>query len=134
MKYVRFLFTLTLVFTLCSAFSFKGKTEKKVYAFGFAASFKDTVAYYTDIQELDSVSLTALGFLPQRDLYSYQLKNYLEYDLNKPDYTCMIFFSDNKSKLEQEANKVKGKYTKNAIALQAIDPAAFKFVKPEIEE
>ncbi|MDO4163438.1 MAG: hypothetical protein Q4D56_03490 [Bacteroides sp.] len=130
MKFIRIVFALTLVFTLCSAFSFKGKTEKQVYAFGFAASFKDTVAYYTEIQVLDSVQLTALGLLPQRDLYSYQLKNYLEYDLNKADYTCMIFFSESKAKLEQEANKVKSKYVKDNV-LQAIDPSAFKFMKPE---
>mgnify|MGYP006873686016 FL=1 len=81
MKYVRILFAVALVFMVCSAFSFKkGKGEKAVYAFGVAASFNDTVVYFTDIQVLDSVKLDKGGFLPKRDLYTYQLKNYLEYD------------------------------------------------------
>ena len=64
--------------------------------FGIAASFNDSVVYCTEIQVLDSTALDKNGFLPKRDLYSYQLKNYLEYDLKKPDYTCMIYFSESK--------------------------------------
>ena len=118
---------------VCSAFSFKkGKGEKAVYAFGVAASFNDTVVYFTDIQILDSVKLDKGGFLPKRDLYTYQLKNYLEYDLKSLDYTCMIYFSENKKKLEKEAAKVKSKYKKNkTIVLMPIAPEAFRFKKPE---
>ena len=71
------------------------------------------------------------GFLPKRDLYSYQLKNYLEYDMKKPDYTCMIYFSESKKKLEKEAVKVKAKYKKGTMALQTIAPDKFSFKKPE---
>ena len=133
MKYVRILFAVALVFMVCSAFSFKkAKGEKAVYAFGVAASFNDTVVYFTAIQPLDSVELDKNGFLPKRDLYTYQLKNYLEYDLRCPDYTCMIYFSENMSKLEKEAAKVKGKYKKNkTIVLMPIDSEAFRFKKPE---
>lgn len=133
MKYVRILFAVALVFMVCSAFSFKkGKGEKAVYAFGVAASFNDTVVYFTAIQLLDSVELDKNGFLPKRDLYTYQLKNYLEYDLRCPDYTCMIYFSENKSKLEKEAAKVKGKYKKSkTMVLMPIDSEAFRFKKPE---
>ena len=131
MKYVRILCAVALVFALCSAFTMKDK-EKAVYAFGVAASFNDSIVYYTDIQVLDSVELDKNGFLPKRDLYTYQLKNYLEYNLKKPDYTCMIYFSENKKKLEKESAKVKGKYKKNkSIVLMPIDPYAFRFKKPE---
>ena len=101
MKYVRILCAVALVFALCSAFTMKDK-GKAVYAFGVAASFNDSIVYYTDIQVLDSIELDKNGFLPKRDLYTYQLKNYLEYNLKKPDYTCMIYFSENKKKLEKE--------------------------------
>ncbi len=135
MKYVRILFAVALVFMVCSAFSFKkgkGDKEKAVYAFGVAASFNDTVVYFTDIQALDSVKLDKNGFLPKRDLYTYQLKNYLEYDLRCLDYTCMIYFSENKKKLEKEAAKVKSKYKKNkTIVLMPVAPEAFRFKKPE---
>lgn len=130
MKYVKILFAVALVFTLCSAFTLKGG-HKPVYVFGVAASFNDSVVYCTEIQLVDSVSLDKNNFLPKRDLYSYQLKNHVEYSLNKPDYTCMIYFAESKSKLEKEAAKVKAKYQKSALSLQTIDPAAFTFKKPE---
>ena len=50
MKYVKILFAIALVFTMCSAFSLKKGSHKPVYAFGISASFTDTVVYYTDIQ------------------------------------------------------------------------------------
>ena len=115
MKYVRILCAVALVFALCSAFTMKDK-EKAVYAFGVAASFNDSIVYYTDIQVLDSVELDKNGFLPKRDLYTYQLKNYLEYNLKKPDYTV----------------KVKGKYKKSKnMVLQVVKPEAFTFAKPQ---
>ena len=132
MKYVKILLAVALVFTFCSAFSFKKGTNKPVYAFGVSASFTDTVVYYTGIQLLDSVYLDKDGFLPRRDLYSYQFKNYLELEQNIPNRTCMIYFSENKAKLEKEATKVMAKYKKNkSVALQKIDPDKFRFIKPE---
>lgn len=80
---------------------------------------------------MDSTALDKNGFLPKRDLYSYQLKNYLEYDLKKPDYTCMVYFSESKKKLEKEAVKVKAKYKKGTMVLQAIESGKFSFKKPE---
>lgn len=132
MKYLKILLTVALAFTLCSAFSIKKGSHKPVYAFGISASFADTVVYYTDIQLLDSVHLDKNGFLPHRELYSYQLKNFLEYDMNQPDRTCMIYFSDSKKKIDKEASKVLGKYKKNTtIVLKKIDPEKFRFTKPE---
>lgn len=130
MKYIRLIMAATLVFTLCSAFTMKSK-EKPVYAFGIAASFNDSVVYYTEIQLLDSVQLTKAGMLPQRELYSYQLKNYVDYYKQKPNYTCMIYFSENKKKLEKEAHQVMGKYKKSSMVMEAIDQAAFRFEKPK---
>ena len=78
MKYVKILFAMALVLTMCSAFSLKKDHSKTVYAFGIAASFTDTVVYFTDIQILDSAKVSKEGFLTHRDLYSYQLKNYVE--------------------------------------------------------
>ncbi|WP_455591954.1 hypothetical protein [Bacteroides sp.] len=131
MKYVKILLAVAFVFTLCTAFTLKGG-HKPVYAFGVSASFTDTLVYYTEIQVLDSVSLDKNGFLPKRDLYSYQLKNYLELEKGLPNRTCMIYFSENKKKLSKEAVKVMNKYKKNkSVALQKINTGDFKFSKPE---
>lgn len=136
MKYVKILLAVTFVFMLCSAFSINKKdVAKPVYAFGVSASFTDTVVYYTGIQLLDSVYLDKNGFLPHRELYSYQLKNYLELELNQPNRTCMIYFSENKKKLDKEQSKILGKYKKNnSVTLQQIPAEAFKFKKPDVGE
>ncbi|MDL2212717.1 hypothetical protein LJC72_04185 [Bacteroides sp. OttesenSCG-928-D19] len=131
MKFIKIVLSLLVAFVLLSAFSMK-KEKKEVYAFGVSASFTDTVVYYTNIQVLDSVKLGKSGFLPQRDLYTYQLKNYLEYQKGEKNRTCMIYFSENKKKLEKEQTKVLGKYKKNkGIRIQAIEPGEFVFKKPE---
>lgn len=131
MKYVKILFAVVFVFTLCTAFSLKDG-HKPVYAFGVSASFTDTVIYYTDIQVLDSVALDKNGFLPHRDLYSYQLKNYLELEKGLPNRTCMIYFSENKKKLSKEVANVLGKYRKNkTITVREIEAGSFQFKKPE---
>ena len=132
MKYVKILFAVALVFTMCSAFSFKKDHSKPVYAFGVSASFTDTVVYFTNIQILDSAKVNKDGFLARRELYSYQLKNYIEEHNLQQNSTCMIYFSDNKTKLEKEAAKILNKYkkTKN-MSVQKIAPDKFQFVKPE---
>lgn len=131
MKYIKILFAVAFVFTLCTAFTI-GKGPKSVYVFGVSASFTDTLIYYTEIQAIDSVALDKNGFLPKRDLYSYQLKNYLELEKGVPNRTCMIYFSGNKSKLSKEAAKIINKYKKSkSIVIQKIDTGDFKFSKPE---
>ena len=104
-------------------------------AFGVSASFTDTVVYYTEIQLLDSVQLDKNGFLPQRDLYSYQLKNYLELEKNLSNRTCMIYFSENKVKLNKEMAKIVSQYKKNkSVTLREVKTTEFSFKKPVVSE
>ena len=125
MKYVKILFAIALVFTMCSAFSLKKDHSKPVYAFGISASF-------TDIQILDSAKVSKEGFLAHRELYSYQLKNYLEDNQLQQNSTCMIYFSENRKKLEKEATKILNKYKKNnRMTVSRIDSDKFRFTKPE---
>lgn len=132
MKYVKILFAVAFVFTLCSASSLKKDQSKTVYAFGIGASFTDTIVYFTEIQILDSAKVSKEGFLTHRDTYSYQLKNYLEDNRLQANSTCMIYFSKNKNKLEKEATKILNKYrrSKNMVVTR-IDPDNFSFKKPE---
>jgi hypothetical protein len=132
MKYVRILFAIMLVFTISSAFSFKKKNSPStVYAFGVSASFTDSVIYFTDIQVLDSAKISKEGFLSQRELYSYQLKNYMISSQLQQNSTCMIYFSANKTKLEKESGKLQAKYKKDkTVVVSRIDAAKFSFTKP----
>lgn len=139
MKYVKILLTAALIFTAGTAFSKKTGDKKEnikpVYVFGVSASFADTIVYYTDIHVLDSVSLDNNGFLPNRELYSYQLKNYIESSRKQENRTCMIYFSENKKKLDKEFAKLMAKYKKSGgVALEAIPLEQFRFNRSEISE
>lgn len=133
MKQLRSLLALMLMFILCTGFiGKKNDKEKAVYAFGVAASFSDTLVYYTDIQLLDSVRLDKNGFLPKRQAYSTQLKEYVQYQLVHDNYTTMIYFSDKKEKLQKRYDKTLKMYKKDSIfSLHLIPTTDFKFKKPE---
>ena len=63
---------------------------------------------------------------------SYQLKNYLEDNQLQQNSTCMIYFSENRKKLEKEATKILNKYKKNnRMTVSRIDSDKFHFTKPE---
>lgn len=76
--------------------------------------------------------LARKGFLTHRDLYSYQLKNYVEDNGLQQNSTCMIYFSENRKKLEKEATKILSKYKRNRnTTVTRIDTDKFHFIKPE---
>ena len=140
MKRTRTLLSIALLaLVACSAmaigpFSIKTSSTprqaKPIYAFGFAASFRDTLTFITEIQELDSAKLDKqTHFLPMRDLYSYQLKDYLEGDLEKTNYTCMIYFSKKLKKLQKQMNRLKTEYSRSGN-LNVLTAEEFRFTKP----
>lgn len=128
MKFVKIALLLAVAIVVCSASS---KKNKSVYAFGLSASFTDTVVFYTEVQVLDSVQLDKNGFLPYREHYSYQLKNYLEYQKGEKNRTCMIYFSNNQAKLTKTLNKLLAKYKKGtSVRLEELKQTDFSFKKP----
>ena len=130
MKFIKNVLPAIVMLCVLSSFSLLKKTQP-VYAFGISASFTDSIVYYTEIQVLDSVSLTSEGFLPKREAYSYQLKNYLE-NKGEANRTCMIYFSDSKKKIASEFDKISGKYKKNkTVSFKKIEKKDFQFKKPE---
>lgn len=129
MRYFKIVLLAVCILTSLSAFS---KGHKPVYAFGVSASFTDTIVFYTEVQVLDSVTLDKTGFLPQRESYSYQLKNYLEANKNLANRTCMIYFSDNRKKIDKEYNKIVSKYRKEkSMSVNLLKKDEFLFTKPE---
>ncbi len=130
MRFVRMILVAALSVVLFSAFTMKGG-DKPVYMFGVGASFKDSVVYFTEVQLVDSVVLDKNGFLPSRVQYSYQLKNFLEYQKGKLDYTCAVYFSEHKAKLEKEFSKVRKQYEKgDTYVLETVKSTEFVFKKP----
>ena len=82
-----------------------------MYMFGFAASFKDSVVYMTEIQDVKGVWYdTKSKFLLGRDNYSAQLKEHFKEKLSMPDRVCMVFFAKSMKKAEKKYLKLRKKY------------------------
>ncbi len=112
-------FTIACLFllTVCSVQA-KRVCVPKMYMFGFAASFNDTIVHFTDVQAVDSTWIeTKNKFLLQRDTYSRQLRSYLN-NQGMPHRTCIVIFDKKRSKLEKKYLKMKRLYSpsKDGIA------------------
>lgn len=112
----------------------KLKCIPKIYAFGFSASFNDSIVYFTDIQEIDSAWINEKNkFLVSRDNYSYQLKNYLS-NMGMEHRTCIISYALKRKYIEKKYNKMKSKYVKaGKFSIKYINKNEFQFtaIKPD---
>ncbi|MCR4602664.1 MAG: hypothetical protein K5683_03905 [Prevotella sp.] len=116
----------------------------RIYMFGVAAAFTDTIVHFTDIQEVDSAWInTKNNFLLERQAYSYQLRDYLDQIMQMPHRTCIVFYSLKKEKLEKKYQKMMNLYTKSKdgkahFDLRQLDKEHFRFrtvsSTPDLEE
>jgi hypothetical protein len=84
----------------------------KMYMFGFAASFNDSIVHMTDIQLLDSVWVDQKSrLLAGRENYSYQLRDFLAQQRQLPHRTCVVYYSRDRKKIEKDYLKMKRLYT-----------------------
>ena len=123
---------LTMLLALSySAVQAKNAVEKKAYMFGFSASFNDSIVYFTNIQEVDSVwFIQKKDMLAGRSSYSSQLRDYFN-KLNQPKRTCIVVGSKSLKKVEKKYEKMKKLYTQNKKAtydVRFIPAEDFKFV------
>lgn len=117
----------------------KSQAPQRVYMFGFAASFNDTIVHFTDIQAVDSVMLDSkTNFLQARSLYASMLGNYLT-EQQMPYRTCVIFYDRKINKLQKKYLKMKklytaeGKKVKNHNDIRMIATSEFQFKAPDID-
>lgn len=126
MKHLKYIL-LGAVLALSTTVSAKLLKTDRVYMFGFSASFKDSVIYVTDIQNVQGVWIeTKNKFLVGRDEYSRQMKDYLTDQLQQPKRICMVFFALNKKKAEKQYLKLMKKY-KKGYEVRYVNAAEFKF-------
>lgn len=131
------LFSLTACILLLSFASLSAKViPSKVYMFGFAASFTDSVAYVTGIQEVDNVYLDGkTQFLMDRAVYSNQLQSFLERDKGAMNMTCAVFYNVKKKKLQEELARIRKRYEKtDAVRVQSLEGGPFRFEACEYVE
>ena len=107
----------------------KDKNNYGVYMVGVAASFSDSLVYFTSVQFVDSAAVDGKKFLVERKQYSEQLKEFMGNHEGSADRTCFVLFNKKQKGLVKELHKLKGKYAKNeGIVLKDVD-ASFKFKK-----
>ncbi len=116
----------------------------KMYMFGFAASFNDTIVHFTDVQEVEAAWVDSKSdFLLGRESYSLQLKQYLGRKENLPYRTCTIVYHLDREKLEKKYVKMKKLYThskdgKPHFDVRYLNASDFRFeavdMRQEMEE
>lgn len=136
MKSLRYILLLAVTLLTVEA-SAKIEMKDNIYMFGFSASFKDSIVYTTDIQNVEGLWIdTKNNFLLNRDEYSHQLKVYLSEKLQQQNRICMVFFYDKKKKAEKEFLKLMKKY-KKGYEVRHVSAAEFKFepidMSPDLE-
>ena len=99
-----------LLLTASDEASAKRVKTQQMYLFGFSASFKDSVVYITDIQEIQGAWMdNKTQFLLGRDSYSAQLKEHFDRQ-QQPNRVCAVYFNTSRKKLEKTYEKMKKKY------------------------
>ena len=131
MKYIKFIaLAIVLSLFLPANAAEKAKTTK-AYLFGFVANFTDSVVYFTDIQEVENVTIQKkTKFLKDRDAYSDQLRYYFADKLNMPHRTCIVAFGLTRKEAEKKYVKIRKIYTeKNAgrYDVRYLSEGDFKF-------
>ena len=135
-SYRRFIMAVVLLAFVCSFSSASAKVicVPKLYAFGFSASFNDSIVYFTDIQVIDSAWINdKTKFLISRDNYSYQLKNYFT-SIGQEHRTCVISFALTRKEIEKKYKKMKEKYVKvGNFSIKNVSKNDFHFaaIKPD---
>ena len=130
MKYI----ILSALLLAAMAIDAKPLKTNSLYMFGFSASFKDSVVYVTDIQQVEGAWIDhKTKFLLGRDQYSIQLKEYLEQSLQQQGRICMVIFATKKKEAEKKYLKLMKKYTKG-YDVRYLNAPEFKFMAIDMGE
>ena len=143
MKHTIFQFFTALLLAVCACSTLQAKkvVEPKMYMFGFSASFNDTIVYFTDIQEIDSVWIDKKSkFLQGRNLYAYQLRSFLAEKKAMPHRTCVVFYAKKRTKAEKEFLKMRKLYASKGkdglvhFDVRYLDNGEFRFKAVDMSE
>ena len=115
MKYLKFIALAIVLTAFLPADAAKKPETTKAYLFGFVANFTDSVVYFTDIQEVDKVTILKKSkFLKDRASYSDQLRYYFTNKLNMPHRTCIVSFGLTRKEAEKKYFKMRKIYTEKS--------------------
>ena len=139
MRYLKYML-LTLLVSVAMGAEAKQVQVPHMYMFGFAASFKDSVVYMTEIQDVQKVWYDKkTKFLLGRDNYSAQLKEHFREKMQMPDRVCVVVFAKSMKKAEKKYLKMRKKYLGDAkhpstYEVRYITTQDFKFEPVDLSE
>lgn len=113
--------------------SAKNYVVPKAYMFGFIASFNDSIVFFTDVQEVDSVWYQdrKKKILAGRSNSSHQLREFFATNFNLQKRTCVVVCGLKRKDVEKKYQKMVKQYTagKNAnkYDVHYINVSEFKF-------
>lgn len=102
---IKHIIILLLALTMSTAAGARDKNDQKqkLYMFGMAASFTDTIVHFTQIQEVSNAWMDKKKhFLLGRQEYSYQLRDYMAGQLGLPQRTCIVIYEKKLKKAEKK--------------------------------
>ena len=106
----------------------KKKVKTEVYVMGVSLSFSDSIVYFTEIQHVDGAVIED-KFLPNRHLYSYELKDYMSFEEGMPGRTSFVIFADKRATLAKKELKIKKKLVEQEGKTVRYLGDKFKFTK-----
>ena len=110
MRFFKILGVMLLITFMSIEAGARGVECTRVYAFGFSASFNDSIVYFTEIQTIDSAYLEGrTHFLVERQEYSSQLKNYFT-SIGEEGRTCVIFYATTEKEIMKQYLKLRKQY------------------------
>lgn len=137
---VKLVFIISLTFFVVGQLSAKRVIIPKMYMFGMAASFNDTIIHFTNVMEVDSVWIEKKNnFLLGRNYYSHQLRDYLATHEQLAQRTCITVFAKKRAKAEKKLVKMMRLYTKSKdghkhFDVRFIEDTAFRYHSVNIRE
>ena len=128
MKRIRFIISFVSAVVLSASAK---KVSDGVYVMGVSISFTDSVAYFTEVQFIDGVTLEkGTKFLPNRQHYAHELEDFMALERNMPGRTSIIYFSKKKNKLMKREAQVKRRLEKRKGLTVRYLGDNFKFTRP----
>lgn len=103
--------------------------QKPIYMVGVGTSLLDSMIFMTDMHLVDSISIqTKKNFLMDRQLYSFQLQQYLEAAYKGGPYITAIYFSPKRKKMERRYLSLHKRYVNSKeLHLILVDQSQFRF-------
>ena len=139
MKITKIILCLGLLWMVCAGTAEAKKhrvKQKSLYMMGVAISHLDSAVFITDMMLVEGLTVEKkTKFLMDRQLYSLQLKSYLESAYEGGPFVPAVYFSTSKKKMERRYLSMHKRYMQGGeMQTVLVDQSQFRFKAEEYVE